>query len=1494
MNKHFFTLFLLGLVAVFSGLSAQIVVNEFMAANGSTMADPNGGEFDDWVELRNNGNVAVNIAGYFMSDDALNLMQWQVPNTDAAATTIAAGGYKLIWFDNQAIQGVLHATMKLGASGEMVVLTAPDGMTVLDSVSFGAQLSDISVGRWPNGTGSFVTMSAATPSIANVVSLPQVATIVASVSSGFYSTAQVVTLTTATLGATIRYTIDGNLPTASSALYSGALTISSTASLRAVAFKSGYLNSKPLTNTYFVGVSHTFPVVSLTSNPAYFFDPVIGIYPNYTNDTLEQPVHFEFFEGGNMAFEAEAAMNVSGTGSAEYAQKSFSIEASEMPTFDYPFFPSLPYHDYESLVLRQSGQDWNVTMFRDAMVSGLMRDFEDVSPKMRRPNLDLQGYRPGVAYLNGAYWGIYNIREHMTDTHVQTHYNIGASNLDLIENESEIKDGDLTEWNAFVNYYSNTNFSSTANYDSLKTKMDMDNWIDYNVFAIYVDNVDWPSNNNRRWREKAVGAKWRWLCYDYDFSFGLFQIGGSWNTGNATQNSLSRTLVAGNLTMWPNVDWSTKLLRKCLENAQFKADFVNRMADMINIAFDSVRVNDHIETLQATYTPEMQAHLDKWYSGWAGNWVPNINKLKSFANNRPANVRQHVVDQFAEVTGTANVTIQASPAIGGTVHFSTLTMPSANLPWTGVYFKGVSIPFVAVSNRGYVFTSWSDAALGTAAASQINLTANKTITANFAQGSVSTSPIVINEINYNSSDSIGSEDWVELYNPTSSSVNISGWYLEDESGMFFGLPANTIIPANGYLVLVEDSLAFKAVYASANTVKRGNFGDGFNAIKLGNSGETLQLFNANGIKIDSVLYDDAAPWPIGADGTGQTLQLVAPNLDNTNGANWIGQVATPGAINIVLPPQNQTIAIATIPNKITIDAPFVVAATTTSGLPMTYSIVSGPATIVGNVVSLTAVSGVVTLQATQSGNANYLAATATTTFTVSKSPQTITFPAIGGKLTTSLPFALNATASSGLTVIYNITSGPATVSGNIITLTGLPGTVKVRARQLGNPKYLAAPNVTKTFVVTQVPQANQTITFAAIPNKAITDAAFTISATASSGLPVTKTVLSGPATIVGNTVTLTGLAGTVVIQATQAGNPAYYAAPSVTQSFTVFTPQSQTINFPALSGKLTTSLPFAISATASSGLTVVFTVISGPATVSGNIVTLTGATGTVVIRANQGGNAQYLAAPFVNRSFSVTTAPVSSYCLPSSTPWYEWIINVTLNTINNTTAKTTYGNYTAQSTTLIKGMTYPISLMGQYSYYVNDEYWRVWIDYNANNVFEANEVVYEGMNVAPATNGAQTIFKTGNITIPSNATTGATRMRVQLKRGAYSGACDTIPFGEVEDYTVNIATAINLLGSTENVAQKIPFDLERAAFAPSIFPNPATNEVHIQLESYLGLPLEMTATDLTGRIFYRNQLREVTEANTEISLANWPAGVYVFRFVTDFGQPIVRKVIVMR
>jgi len=154
--------------------------------------------------------------------------------------------------------------------------------------------------------------------------------------------------------------------------------------------------------------------------------------------------------------------------------------------------------------------------------------------------------------------------------------------------------------------------------------------------------------------------------------------------------------------------------------------------------------------------------------------------------------------------------------------------------------------------------------------------------------------VVINEINYNSLDSFDPGDWVEIYNSSNETIDLGSWHLKDDKDdHIFTIPLNTLLLPNQYLVFCTDTIKFTALFPDVNPY----YGDlGFG---LGGGGDIVRLFDYNGLLVDIVEYDDIAPWDTLADGSGPTLELNHPSLDNSLGESWSASqgYGTPGAVN---------------------------------------------------------------------------------------------------------------------------------------------------------------------------------------------------------------------------------------------------------------------------------------------------------------------------------------------------------------------------------------------------------------------------------------------------------------------------------------------------------------------------------------------------------------------------------------------------------------------
>ena len=342
--------------------------------------------------------------------------------------------------------------------------------------------------------------------------------------------------------------------------------------------------------------------------------------------------------------------------------------------------------------------------------------------------------------------------------------------------------------------------------------------------------------------------------------------------------------------------------------------------------------------------------------------------------------------------------------------------------------------------------------------------------------------------------------------------------------------------------------------------------------------------------------------------------------DNVIGATSVTNTFTVGQAN-------QSISFPSIPDTTYGSGPISLPDASSAGLSITYVSV-GPCSVYGDVVTISG-AGLCSITATQNGNNNYLgAASITNTFYVGQANQTIDFPSLPPVGYGSGPISLGGSSSSGLQVTYT-TTGPCSVAGGVVTISGA-GLCSITAAQNGNGNYLGAASVTNTFTIDQ---ANQTITFGAIPTVTFGSDPVPLDASSSSGLDISYAV-AGPCSLIGSWVSIDG-AGVCSVTASQSGNSNYFGAASVTNTFTI-EQANQTITFGSISDTTYGSGPIPLTASSTSGLDISFEV-TGPCSVIGQTVSIDGA-GVCSVTATQKGNKNYIAAASVTNTFTIDKA----------------------------------------------------------------------------------------------------------------------------------------------------------------------------------------------------------------------------------------------------------------
>lgn len=658
------SLMMLGLVVLMgckdssssSSLVTRVVLNEVCSANASVLI----GDFDknctEWLEIANTGEVAVDITGYFLTDDPLVPDKWKIPSTPV----IQPGETVLFWADKLGVHN--HTNFKLKLGGGKLALNAPSKEAV-DSVDYPAQITDVSYGR---GAGGGEWFYCATPSPGKLNSgvmtkgAARCQAPVFSQSPGFLTQAASIAMT-ADPGVTIRYTLDGSIPSVASNVYNEPIFIESTKVLRARAFSSDAMPSLTTTASYFLGETHGLPVVSVSTDPGNLWDDLVGIYvkgpsaeteiPYYGSNfwqDWERAANIELFEkDGTLALSAFGGMKINGNTTVVIPEKSLAFYAKEkygLKTFTCQLFPEKLSTNYPRILLRNSGQDWPLTLFRDSLTASVIKGQMD---------LDYQAYRPVRHFLNGEYNGIINLREKADQYFAVSNYGATAGKIDFLEHtggQAEVSDGSDTHYKALISYLESNDPTLSETYAHVQTLMDVSEFMNYIIVETYCGNYDWPAHNVKLWRSQTEDGKWRWLLQDTDFCWG-FKPEYNYNLDIIGQ------ILDPNGTAWPNPAWSTFLFRSLIKNAEFRAEFLKRYQQHLDTTFMPARILGIIDAIQAELEPEMDRHIGKWggqFDGFIGfycfnsidAWKVNIAVIRDYVQKRPDVVRQQLATHF--------------------------------------------------------------------------------------------------------------------------------------------------------------------------------------------------------------------------------------------------------------------------------------------------------------------------------------------------------------------------------------------------------------------------------------------------------------------------------------------------------------------------------------------------------------------------------------------------------------------------------------------------------------------------------------------------------------------------------------------------------------------------------------------------------------------------------------------------------------------------------
>ena len=969
-------------------------ISEFMASNDGALITDEDRQFSDWIELYNPSATTAQLEGYFLTDDASDLQKWAFPSV-----TLPPGGYLIVFASgkNRTSPGApLHTNFSLNAGGEYLALIKPDGVTIVSEFGAGGsaypeQDKGVSFGLVgnPPQPGYF---NKATPGAANSNGFfAAVKDTKFSVNRGFYSSPQTLTISSETPGASIRYTTDGSWPSETAGmLYTGPITVARTMPVRAIAYKTGHRSTNVDTQTYIFVDDVVMQTAATTQSiwglpalwgsqaPDYGMDPNVvtphattirndlktvptlsvvmdrqdmfgssGIYsnPNSSGPGWERGTSLELIDpahpDGSNDFQLNCGIRIQGgafRGFGLTPKKAFRVLFKDIygPTkLRYPLFGARAAQEFDSLTLRMESNDgyqWDnrtdVQYARDEFGRRTALDLGIPSARGRYLHL----------YINGVYWGIYNVVERPDSSFGEQYFGAKKEEWDAISFGSAVNEGSTVPWNTMVSLLTGITTATTEagrtaafmraqglNADGTRNPgwadyLNVDNYIDYLLVNWFIGNNDWPQRNYYTGRERDIldapplkGSRtsqgMHFFMWDAETSLGIN------SSTDKTGDTSGVALPYGHLR-------NSQEFRVHVGDRAYRALFNGG-------ALTSQPCLDRYAAITKDHRSILIPELARW--GDQHGTLRTMQQWETAYNNVRNNWLAVRAPAFVSVLKRANLYPQTDPPIfsqrGGSVSPTTPVTMTTNSDRIYYTLDGSDprLPGGTANPAARVSTFSGGGAHVTDPIFFSQPTTVKARTFNSGTGewspidqlffSIDSTPadasnLVVAEFSYRPADPSPEEkvfaaagddfEFIELLNIGTQTIDLTG--VSFTVGVSFAFADNTLLAPGGRIVVVKNRAAFSGRYSAVmgSIALAGEFASG----SLSNAGERVMLSSLRTGVIRDFTYDSQDPWPTAADGAGFSLILIAPrtNPDANLGANWRSSTlphGNPGATDTV-------------------------------------------------------------------------------------------------------------------------------------------------------------------------------------------------------------------------------------------------------------------------------------------------------------------------------------------------------------------------------------------------------------------------------------------------------------------------------------------------------------------------------------------------------------------------------------------------------------------
>jgi hypothetical protein len=904
------------------GSASPLVINEFLAVNGSSITDEDG-DYSDWIEIHNRSNLPVNLAGWSLTDDLDQMDKWIFPDV-----TLEGHEYLVVYASGKdrrtnKLGSVLHTNFRLSEESEFLGLYSPTSRRFLDAIElqYPEQARNVSFGRYGEGLSYayLVTPTPGGPNAEASVRESIVSPVDFSVERGFYDVPFTLELSTTTPGATIRYTTDGSEPTETyGTVYTGPISIDTTTAVRAIAFGTSFVPSYVDTHTYLFLDSILTQPADVPGFPSTWGthqsgEPVIADYemdPEVVNDphsgelirsalksipTLslvtdvqnldiyanpgergvawERPVSAELIypDGEQPGFQINAGLRIQGgVGRSTIIPKhSFRLffKGRYGPTkLEYPLFRNSPVTSFDTVTLRAGMNRSYAGKLREPRVhlnlTTYTRDEWLRSSQIAMSGTGSHGMFVHL-YLNGLYWGLYNVVERPDASFLSSYF--GGEEEDwYVHNHSGPVSGSSERFQKLHELASTGGLEDPQKYTEIRQYIDIAQFIDYVILNFYSGNEDWGLTNWYAGIQNPDGTA-KYFAWDGELSW----IDGAWLYSSPPGARIIMT---------------EELLRALMKNPDFRMEFADRMYkhlyndgaltdansqarwieinEPINLAIigESARWGDVRYEPPITRNDWLRAYENvlTQMDGNVEKWVALTREAGYYPSIDPPMFNQH----GGSVTMGFELTMAAPE---GTIYYTT-DGSDPRVPATGMVASAASVyqyPLVLTTT-----THIKTRVLAGDVWSALHETT-------FSIREPDDSRLRITEIMYNPA---GGDDYefIELKNIGATEIDLSNMAFE---GISFSFPSGTLLPAGEFSVLVRNPTAFAERYPNVPI-------SGTYQAQLSNKGETIVLKDRRGDVLISIPYNDENGWPVSPDGRGDSLVFINLDGDPHHPENW--------------------------------------------------------------------------------------------------------------------------------------------------------------------------------------------------------------------------------------------------------------------------------------------------------------------------------------------------------------------------------------------------------------------------------------------------------------------------------------------------------------------------------------------------------------------------------------------------------------------------------